>query len=79
MTAGAEVLPAREAFTLLLGLGALAALTAFAIAAFLPGRDRPADPERPEPLPTAPDQRADPSEDDGTGRDQAREHPSGLR
>ncbi|WP_394340673.1 MFS transporter [Nocardiopsis dassonvillei] len=79
MTAGAEVLPAREAFTLLLGLGALAALAAFAVAAFLPGRGRPADLDRPEPPPAAPDQRADPSEDDGAGRDQAREHPSGLR
>ncbi|MFE1470556.1 MFS transporter [Nocardiopsis dassonvillei] len=79
MTAGAEVLPAREAFTLLLGLGALAALAAFAVAAFLPGRGRPADLDRPEPPPAAPDQRADPSEDEGTGRDQAREHPSGLR
>nr|WP_307851119.1 MFS transporter [Nocardiopsis sp. MG754419] len=38
MTAGGEVFPARDAFTLLLGLGALTALAAFAIAAFLPGR-----------------------------------------
>jgi MFS family permease len=38
MTAGGQVFPSRDAFTLLLGLGAVAALVAFAVAAFLPRR-----------------------------------------
>lgn len=44
MSAGGEVFPDRDAFTLILGLGALAALTAFAIAAFLPGRGKTTEP-----------------------------------
>ena len=49
MNVGGEVLPARDAFTLILGLGALAALTAFVIAAFLPGRAKAAEPVDPVP------------------------------
>ncbi|MES0837064.1 MFS transporter [Nocardiopsis umidischolae] len=38
---GGQDLPSQGAFTLVLGIGGLAALTAFAIAAFLPGRRKP--------------------------------------
>ncbi|WP_179810956.1 MFS transporter [Nocardiopsis sinuspersici] len=45
MSVGGEVLPARSAFTLVLGMGGLAALAAFVIAAFLPTRRvAPTDP-----------------------------------
>ncbi|CAL9370266.1 Putative multidrug resistance protein MdtD [Nocardiopsis dassonvillei] len=61
MSAGGQVFPAREAFTLLMGLGGLTALLALAIAAFLPGRTaEPAPAPAPSPgagaaVPTAGD------------------------
>lgn len=53
MPLGGEELPSQGAFTLVLGIGGVAALTAFAIAAFLPGRRTSPAPERtaPEPVP----------------------------
>ncbi|WP_051061267.1 MFS transporter [Nocardiopsis prasina] len=51
MTAGGELFPAQNAFVLILGMGALAALSALAVAAFLPKRVAASDPGEPVPVP----------------------------
>lgn len=70
MSAGGEVFPARDAFTLILGLGALAALTAFVIAVFLPGRAKATAPVEPEPVQRSGARGGEPKEASALAQDQ---------